>query len=144
MRLTATELRRDGIRKLVMHYFAILAFVVALPVTVGNLGSLTRGSDGGVVCYADGSIQIPSVAPPKAHAYDYDGFYFTDQGEGDVRKQAWVPSLFLSITLGFGNFTYVEAKGTGEQTDVYSLGCDANTLEMSPGTLSLAGTGNSC
>ncbi|KAK5696263.1 hypothetical protein LTR17_024368 [Elasticomyces elasticus] len=113
MKLTATELRIDSGRKPAILLVIFLAMVLAFPLVIGNLGALTQESgQSAVFCYPDGSVRFakqyhhndPSYYPPWGEDSRYG------LNSGTLRKQAWMPSLFLSITLGFGAFTFPEAK----------------------------------
>lgn len=97
MRLTATAQRADsrGARAgwITLHVFALF-ITLGLPFTIWLLGSnLSFGStSNAVVCWADGSAHV------GVEGYAY---------------QIWTPSLFLSITAGWGKFTFSQAKGIG-------------------------------
>ncbi|KAK5674213.1 hypothetical protein LTS10_013050 [Elasticomyces elasticus] len=113
MKLTATELRIDSGRKPAILLVIFLAMVLAFPLVIGNLSALTQESgQSAVFCYPDGSVHFaeqnhhnkPSYYPPRPE----DGH--GDPSTNSLRKQAWVPALFLSITLGFGEFTFPVAK----------------------------------
>lgn len=65
--------------------------------TLGTKLTGTRPTlTGAMTCYPDGSAQ-----------------YRYPWGEQTTSKPAWLPSLYLSVTLGFGNFTFSQAKGLG-------------------------------
>ncbi|KAK5712069.1 hypothetical protein LTR15_012138 [Elasticomyces elasticus] len=97
MKLPALKPTHDSKWKLVgrlAFHITILILIVALfPLLIAELGSY--GFDDhptGMVCYADGS-------PHLLAGYDYH------------LVQAWIPSLFLDITMGSGKLTFPQAKG---------------------------------
>ncbi|KAK5701318.1 hypothetical protein LTR17_022690 [Elasticomyces elasticus] len=97
MELPALKPTHDSKWKLVgrlAFHITILILIVALfPLLIAELGSY--GFDDhptGMVCYADGS-------PHLLAGYDYH------------QVQAWIPSLFLDITMGSGKLTFPQAKG---------------------------------
>ncbi|KAK5741520.1 hypothetical protein LTR17_003958 [Elasticomyces elasticus] len=101
MKPIATKQRYDSHRRykgqVWLHWIILGVVVVGLPamiLTVGTKVTGKRGPDTQVMsCYPDGSAHyrdpFDTESPPK---------------------QAWMPSLFLSVTLGFGTFTFSEAK----------------------------------
>lgn len=81
---------------------ALLAFVSA--VFSSPAGSLSSGRDMNVYCDPNGNIQV------RDH---YGNIYDTTSNSYDSpRTNAWWdPSLFLSITIGFGKLSFPAAKG---------------------------------
>jgi len=99
MKLTAAEPEHDSKwrlgRKITLHVVILLVVCICFPVLIQQVGKKTNDTHGhSIICYEDGSAHLVV-------------------NSDDQHYQAWVPSLYLSITLGFGGFTFSEAKGIG-------------------------------
>ncbi|KAK5116835.1 hypothetical protein LTR85_009095 [Meristemomyces frigidus] len=99
MKLAATAQRHDSPGALAgwitLHVFALIC-TLGLPFAIWILGITVTthfgsNDESATVCWADGSAHVGVLTGYAA--------------------QLWVPSLFLSITFGLGNFTFSQAKG---------------------------------
>ncbi|KAK4891031.1 hypothetical protein LTR27_010362 [Elasticomyces elasticus] len=87
-----------------VHALILLAICPGLPL----LAAWAAGSFSSPQYAATAAQVITCFANGRAH-FQMPPSQFQDSYAKP--RQAWVPSLFLSITLGFGNFTFSTAKG---------------------------------
>ncbi|KAK5705929.1 hypothetical protein LTR17_021220 [Elasticomyces elasticus] len=84
-------------RTIALHAGFLVIVAIIFPAMIlfaGFTGTAHHLDDtNGMLCFSDGS----------AHLFG--------KGMAPLRAQAWDPSLFLSITLGFGSLTFPAAKG---------------------------------